>query len=1166
MNFFTLLAEHQQKNLFGIHLRLLFKKIFLIIMQLRLAFFILLTTSIQLFSAPPVKSQAIDKVEIKLELKNESLLKAFQQIEKQTSFHFMYRHADVKGIIVSEMPSSTQSVEAILKQLLAKTNLGFKQVDDRILIVNNMNSVYVERVLSQTSDLTNAQEKDIVVKGQVKDSKGETLPGVSVRVKGTAAGTSTDMNGNYSLSVPDNATIVYTYIGYITQEIIVNSRTTINVTLEASSTSLSEIVVTALGIEREAKSLTYATQGVSAKELSETRSLNVVNSLQGKVAGMTIESAGTGLGSPSRVTLRGNRSLTGNSGPLYVIDGVQMSTAISNISPDNIESINVLKGPNAAALYGSAAQNGAIIIETKKGKAGVVQVSLNETFIAGSPIHYLNPQNVYGQGVSGVYNATSEESWGPKMTGQMVNHWSNAPGKKGTQYAFLPQPNNFKDVFQTSQYVTHNFNASVGSEKTQTAFSYTREEAKGLVQNNALRRHNASIRVTSQLRKWLTLDTKLNYIRNEIDNQSGTGDNAANNPYMNIYRLPRNIVFDDLKQFEYTDPLTGKNKQNFWSPGSTIGRNPFWILNRVLNYQTSDRLLALGSLTINFTDKLKMMARTSFDGGSNTLERKAWEDSYGGGQDNFGSYSGQIGGPGGVWNSDAIVSYNDLITKDLTFSGLVGANLRKLGGSGSISTSTQAGLTIPNFFSSGNTSLVAGAFIPSTQSESQSLYFSGNFGWKNVLYLDVTGRNDWSSTLPAASRSYFYPSIGLSGIISDMIPSLPSVISYAKVRASWAKVGNSADPYLLSRSAIFDGNGGNKGFITLGGVLPNKDLRPETTESYELGLDLRLFKGRLGLDLTAYKTNTFDQLFTISLPSGSGAASFFTNGGDVENRGIEAVISATPVQTKRGFTWDLSANLAKNRNWVNKISDDRPSIIVGGDSYMYDYVVTQGQEFGNIYTRGWQRDAQGRVIVGPNGIPLFTAGRTVKAANFNPDWMAAISNTLTYKNVSFSFLIEHRQGGSVVSTTDGLLFGEGSAAETLPGREGGLVFGQNFYTNETAVKADGSPNTIAITSEAFWKTVGGRNTPIGEAFVTDATNTRLREASIGFTLPKSMLTKLPFVSNAKLSLVGRNLFFLYKKGNWDPEILSSANTSAAGGQTYLPPTERTFGLNLKLDF
>jgi TonB-linked SusC/RagA family outer membrane protein len=1164
MNIFTILAENQQKPHFAYHLRLFFEKLLLIIMQLRLAFFIVLTTSIQLFSAPPVKSQAIDKVEISIELKNESLLKAFQKIEKQSQFQFMYRYADVKDINKLELSADKMTIADVLKQLLSKTSLEFRQVDNRIMIVNNQKSEN-ELISGKLKVNSTPNLLDIVVRGQVKDAKGETLPGVSVKVKGTDIGASTDMDGNYNLNVPDNATLVFTYIGYITKEVAVNNQATINVILDASSTSLSEVVVTALGIQRESKSLTYATQGVSTKELTETRTLNVMNALQGKVAGMSIETAGTGLGGQARVVLRGNRSIAGNSGPLYVVDGVPMSTAIANFSPDNIESINVLKGPNAAALYGSAAQNGVIIIETRKGKEGQVQINVNETFQTGRPLHYYVPQDEYGQGVTGIYNATSEESWGPRMTGQMVNHWSAAPGKAGTQVAFSPQPNNYKDAFQNSMYITHNVNATAGSATTQTAFSYTREDASGLMQNNKLRRDNASVRVTSKLKKWLSLDTKINYIRNEIDNQNGTGDNAANNPYMNIYRMPRNILIDDLKQFEYTN-VAGANKQNYWNPGSTIGRNPFWIMNRVVNFETTDRVIALGSLTIDFTDKLKLMARTSFDGGSSTTERKAWIDSYGGGQDNFGSYSASIAGPGQIWNHDALLSYNSNITKNLNVSALVGGTLRKTDGSGSISASTQQGLIIPNFFSFGNTALTQGAFNPSTQQELQSVFFSGNFGWKNYLYVDVTGRNDWSSTLPASSRSYFYPSVGLSSILTDMIPGLPDVISYAKLRASYAKVGNSASPYQLNRSASFAGTGGNFGFITLGGVLPNPDLKPETTEGYELGLDTRLFNGRLGLDITAYRTNTFDQLFTIGLPSGSGAASFFTNGGDVQNKGIELVLSATPIENANGLTWDISSNFAKNKNWVNKISDERPRIVVGGDPYMSDFVVAQGEEFGNIYTRGWVRDAQGRVIVAANGMPTLTPGRTVLAANFNPDWMGAITNNFTYKNFNFNFLIEHRQGGSMVSITDGLLYGEGMTQQTLAGREGGLVFGENLFPNETGVLASGAPNTTAITSQTFWRTVGGRNAPIGEGFIVSATNTRVREASLGYTFPKSMLSKLGFITGAKLSLVGRNLFFLKRTGNWDPEILSGAGTSSAGFQTYVPPTERTFGLNLKVDF
>jgi TonB-linked SusC/RagA family outer membrane protein len=1163
MIFFTLNAEHQQKSLFLHNLRLFFEKIFLLIMQLRLALFIVLTTSIQLFSAPPVKSQAIDAVEIRLELKNESLLMAFQKIEKQSPFLFMYRYADVKDIDKLVIPSSKKSVAAFLQDMLANTSLDFKQVNNRIMIISSE-----KKTLDPSSLVLNdklIRELDIVVRGQVKDPKGETLPGVSVKVKGTDIGASTDIDGRYSLNVPDNATLVFTYIGYNTKEVVVNNQTTLNVSLEQSSTSLNEIVVTALGIKREAKSLTYATQGVSAKELTETRSLNVINSLQGKVAGMSIELGGSGLGTPSRVILRGNRSISGNSGPLYVVDGVPLSTAISNISPDNIESINVLKGPNAAALYGSAASNGVIIIETKKGKAGQAQISVNETYVTGQPILTFVPQNEYGQGVAGVYQKSAEENWGPKMTGQMVDHWSAATGLLGTQYAFSPQPNNYKEVLQTTSNMSHNVNAIVGSENTQTAFSYTREGAKGLMQHNELRRDNASVRVTSKLRKWLSLDTKLNYIRNEVDNNFGTGDNAANNPYMNIYRLPRNIRIDDLRKFEYTDAI-GNNKQHFWSPGSTIGRNPFWLLNRVVNYTTSDRVIALGSLTIDLPYKLKLIARSSFDGGSSTNERKAWIDSYGGGQDNFGSYSASISGPGQTWNHDALLSYNDNITKNLNVSALFGGTLRKTDGSGSMSASTQQGLIIPNFFSFGNTSLTQGAFVPSTRQETQSVYFSGNVGWKNFLYLDVTARNDWSSTLPANSRSYFYPSIGLSTILTDMIPGLPDVISYAKLRGSWAKVGNSASPYQLSRSTSFAGTGGNYGFITLGGIIPNANLKPETTEGYEIGLDTRLFNGRLGLDITAYKTNTFDQLFTISLPSGSGAAAFYSNGGDVENKGIEVVLSATPLQNVNGFTWDISGNFGKNKNWVNKISDDRPSIIVGGDAYMSDFVVAQGQEFGNMYSRGWARNAQGSVIVGANGMPTLTPGRSVLAANFNPDWMGAISNNLTYKNLNFSFLIEHRQGGTFVSITDGLLYGEGTSQETIAGRDGGLVFGSNLFPNEKAVLADGSTNTIAINSQTFWRTYGGRNTPIGEAFIRSATNTRVREASLGYTFPKSMLTKVGFISNVKLSLVGRNLFFLHMNGDWDPEILSGAATSSAGYQTYAPPTERTFGLNLKVDF
>ncbi len=1084
---------------------------------------------------------------------NAPLKKVLKELRSQSGYNFVYTDDLLRMASPVDISVNEAEFEDVLKEIFSEQPLTYS-INKNTITVKEKGKIFLKNVIDDF--------KDIVVRGKITDAKGESLPGVSIKVKGTEIGTSTDTDGRFTLNVPDNATLVFTYIGYEVKEIAVNNQTLINVSLEASTTSLNEVVVTALGVKREVKSLTYGSQNINAKELSETRNLNVITSLQGKVAGMTISTNGTGLGGSTRVILRGNRSISGDSQPLYVVDGVPISGTISDMSPDNIESINVLKGPNAAALYGSAAQNGAIVVETKKGQEGVARVSLNNTFTAGTPIHTLELQNEYGQGVSGVYNRTLEESWGPKMNGQMVDHWSNNPALIGTKIPFSPQPNNFKDILQTSHILSNNLLITMGSKNTQTAFSYTRESARGMLQSNTLGRHDISVRVNSQLAKWLSFDTKLNYIQQALDNPNTTSDDPAFNPYRNIYRLPRNISQTDLADFEYTD-ANGKLRQNYWNPGSTSGKNPYWLMNRLLTLQDQKRVMALASLTLHLTENLNLLARSSYDGRNSTQERKGWADSYGGGLD-FGLY-GVSNSSSEQWNNDLMLSYKRDLTKNLNIVALLGGTIRTTGGEGSMSAQTTQRLNIPNFFSLSNTTIPAATYSPSSETETQSVYFSGNFGWKNAIYLDVTARNDWSSTLPAASRSYFYPSIGISGILNDLIPSLSNLFSYSKVRASWAEVGSSASPYMLSRTASFFA-GGNNGFLQLGSVLPSTDLKPERTESIELGLDLRFFNNRLGFEFTAYKTNTYDQLFTIAMPTGSGAASFYTNGGDVENKGVEVVLSATPVQKSSGFKWNVGTNFAMNRNWVNKISDQRPRIIVGSDSYMREFVVEQGHEFGDMYSRGWQRDAQGRVIIGANGLPLITSGRTVNVANFNPDWMGAMSNSFSYKNFSASILIEHRQGGTIVSSTDAILYGEGASQGTLEGREGGLVFGQNLFAKETAVLADGTPNNIPINSQTFWRGVGGRNTPVGEGFIQDATNTRVREASLGFTLPKSLLTKLSIVSSVKLSLVGRNLFFIQRSGTWDSEILSGTDATAEGFQAFVPPTERNFGFNLKIDF
>jgi hypothetical protein len=509
---------------------------------------------------------------------------------------------------------------------------------------------------------------------------------------------------------------------------------------------------------------------------------------------------------------------------------------------------------------------------------------------------------------------------------------------------------------------------------------------------------------------------------------------------------------------------------------------------------------------------------------------------------------------------DFLLGYQKQVNTDWSLSANFGGEVRDSKAT-TLSSSTGAALNIPNLFALTNTSLPTTSNSLSRM-ETQSLYGNAVAGWKDALFLDVSARNDWNSTLPAANRSYFYPSAGISAILSQLM-TLPEAFSYLKLRGSWAQVGNGTSPYLLQRTASSIA-GGSLGYILLDATLPNTQLKPEKTTSKELGLEMSLFNNRIGLDLTLYKTNTNDQLFRQDLPVGSGAASFFTNGGDVENKGIEIMLNTTPVKTEN-FTWEMNFNYATNHNVVKKISADLPRLIVGGDLYMRDFVLEEGKPFGLIYGKGFVRNDKGEVLVGANGIPQLSKGKTVLLGNINPKWTGGISSSLSYKNWNVSFVISHKQGGTVASFTDAILYGSGLVDETLTGREGGLIFGQNIFTDVKAVKAsDGGKNNIEVTSETLWKSLGGRSAPTGEAFARSATNTRLREMSIGYRL--SFRKKIP-VSSIDISLVGRNLLFLYRQDtNIDPDYVAGTTTISEGFQSFAPPTTRSFGVNLKFNF
>lgn len=997
--------------------------------------------------------------------------------------------------------------------------------------------------------------QDLVVQGRVTDASGNGLMGVSISLQGTDRGTTSDANGNYSISVPKNGTLVFTYVGFLDQEVAISGQQVINVLLQEDSRALEEVVVTALGIERQTRSLTYSTQSVNTERLTKAREPNIMNSLQGKVAGLSINSSASGVGASTRVVLRGNKSISGDSQPLYVVDGVPIRGNPGSLNSDNIASINILKGPNAAALYGSAAQNGAIVIETKKGTAGVTNVGFSQTYMIQQPVILTKFQNEYGQGQGGVYDKTSEYSWGPRMEGQMVEHWTLDPTLAGTTYALTPQPNNNIDVYQNGHNSATNVYATIGGERTQTMFTYTLTDAEGTLPGNKLKRHNVSARMNNQLAKGLMLDVKADYTSQTINNRYLGG---RYNPTRMIYRLPRSIQHGHLLDFEYTDS-DGYVKQNFFNPGSPIGANPYWILNRVPNEISTNRIIALTSLSYQFSDAFKLMVRGSYDGINEDSDERVYNDNYGGFR--FGQYNVEKGNSS-EFNADFLASFNKNFATDWNIDFSVGGNI-KIQRNSEVRASTGQALIVPNFFAITNTNLPVVTHSPGLNQDIHSLYAFGQLSWKDAIFLDVTGRNDWSSTLPSNNRSYFYPSVGLSAVLSDLID-FPQVISLARLRGSWAEVGNSARPYMVQRTASFSA-GGSNGFLQLSSTLPNADLRPERTRSTEIGLDLRFFENRLGFDVTAYKTNTYDQLFTVALPVGSGASEYYTNGGDVENKGVEMLVSSSPVRNTN-FNWDLNVNFGLNRNMVNRISDERPRVNLTPSGFFSNFIIEEGEPFGNIYSRGFIRDEQGRVIVGSNGLPQVTSGMTELVSNFNPDWTGGISNTFRYKNFGLSFLIEHRQGGTVASETNAILYDDGATEQTLIGREGDLVFGQNVFAHEVAVLEDGSPNNIPISAESFWRSIGGRSIPVGEAFVDDATNTRLRELTLDYTLPQSLFNEWP-VSNIQLSFVGRNLFFIYRKSeNLDPDFMGGTGPTSEGTQAFTPASSRSFGLSLKVDF
>ncbi|GGC00236.1 SusC/RagA family TonB-linked outer membrane protein [Dyadobacter sediminis] len=1000
---------------------------------------------------------------------------------------------------------------------------------------------------------SNAQDRQIT--GKVIDENRAGLPGANVLVKGTTRGTTTDADGSFTISVPPTETfLTVSSVGYTPKEVSVTaSMTTVEVSLDPDVRNLGEVVVTALGIERSAKSLTYATQKIDGKQLTDVRDANFVNTLSGKVAGLVVTQGASGPGSATRVVLRGNRSISGSNNALFVVDGVPIDNTVqgqvgsdfggtngsdgaANINPDDIESMNVLKGAAASALYGSRAANGVIMITTKRGSAGRVTANINSGVVIETPFVLPKFQNTYGQGNGGTASATASGSWG------------------GVATAY---PDNVKDFFRNALSTNNSFGVSAGTDKVTTYASYAYNNNQGIIPNNDLSRHTLNLRIGTQLSKRFSTDAKITYTNQVINNKPRSGEESA--IIMNLYKVPRNVDLNTYKNYE-----DANGEPTYWTT-SSIYMNPYWTLNKTRDSEKRNRTIVLGSAKYNLTDWLNVQGRISFDRYDDRVTRS------------WANRTLLFAGPGGSYqdysvaiverNMDVIVSGNNNVGSNfaLTYNFGAGQTYKRYSQVGA----NANGLLVPNKFDlSFATALTQIAGF--SEKELHYVFGTASFSYKDFFTVDAAARNDWSSTLPKP-YSYFYPSFGANIVLSDAFQ-LPAVISFAKLRGSWAQVGNDTDPYQLSQTYSFT-QGGTGGFIYRDPTQPATNLKPEISSSTEFGLDLRLFNGRFGVDVTYYNSNTVNQLLRLSLAPASGFSDQFINAGKINNKGVELSLTAKPLKSDN-FNWDMTLNFARNKNTVVKLDPNiKISPLSGGFGRTATPVVSEGGSYGDLYAQRWAVDEQGRYIVtapdaeGKNGGKPVATTDNQYIGNFNPKFTAGFNNSFKYKRFVGSFLIDGRFGGVMTSGTQANLASDGTGDFTTEHREGGWIL--------PGVTSTGEANNTPINAETFWTTVSGGRYSWGEFFTYSTTNVRLREISLGYEIPTG--DKF-FIKDARLSLIARNLFFFYRgyatmdipgiakrQLPFDPDVnLGSSNFQ--GVEYGNLPSTRTIGLNLKLGF
>ncbi|NIG56425.1 SusC/RagA family TonB-linked outer membrane protein [Chitinophaga sp. Cy-1792] len=1041
--------------------------------------------------------------------------------------------------------------------------------------------------------LQQAIAQDVRVSGVVTSrSDAQRIPGAVIRVKGTSTGTQTDADGRYVITAHEKDTLQVSFLGFVSSNVVVGSNHVINIFLENTDQKLNEVVVTALGISREKKSLGYAVQELKSKDISEAKETNLVNALSGKIAGVQVTNSQGNMGS-SRIVIRGETSIAGNNQPLFVLDGVPVdnsqlgvgtgrdfANAISDINPDDIAAISVLKGPNAAALYGSRASGGVIVIKTKTGKdtKGGLGVTVNSGATFDKVLILPDFQNSYGQGTGGQFsyvdgkggglNDGVDESWGPKMDGRLIPQFFS----NGEAVPFVAHPNNVKDFYVTGYTLNNGVSVGGATEKSDYRFSYNNTKQQGILPNTGITRNTFVASNNFHITPKLTLSTYANYVSSGADNLPGVDGKRGNSVTLQFIWFGRQVDVERLKNYKAADGTDYNWNHSYYS-------NPYWIQNE--NTAGMQRHRFLGNARLSY--EIQPWLTAGFRIGTDYYQdRRKYRVAYYTNGTPFGSYTEDAYAVNET-NGEFTLNAKKKLGRGFDIDVLAGGNLRTNQFEQNYQQAPRLAMKGLYTLNNSRDPLVSTNLL--NRQKVYSAFGSAQVGYRNYAFVNLTARNDWSSTLPV---SYFYPSVNASLVLSEALHLESNTLSLLKLRGGWAQVGKDTDPYQQVNTYPFSTPFGSQPLLTVSDKYLIKNIKPEITTSTELGVEAGFFKNRAKVDVTYYNTLSRNQILLADVSASTGYLKKLLNSGELKNHGIEIQLGGTPYISRSGFRWDVSVNYARNVSEVVSLdSDGFLNNYVLGSSGNIQVIATTGQRYGALFGTAYARDAQGRIIVDANGRPQTDPNKKV-LGYFTPNWTGSISNNFSFKGFSLSFLIDTKQGGSIWSGTNSTGMGTGVLAATMPGRDaenGGLPYyydgKQNVQLashdatapNGAVVKhdgiifdgytVDGKKNTAILSAQDYYKAKYSSN--LNESAIYDASFVKLREIKIGYALPQSLVKKWGLQA-VNIALVGRNLGYLSKHTpNIDPE--TAFNTGNGQGlETLQIPTTRSYGFNLNVSF